>query len=84
MKELVLHSRKWQRGVDVPLDSTWMQLYFKGPMLTNLIRNPNGDDEFTGWELVEESGDGWAVEKIWPCPQRKAVKCFVASYKVSG
>ncbi|XP_056398211.1 F-box only protein 2 isoform X2 [Hyla sarda] len=33
-------------------------------MARNLIKNPCGEEEFKYWEIVEDGGDGWKVEKL--------------------
>ena len=47
-------------GITKPND--WRVWFFKGVLHNNLIRNPRGDEGFSGWKIVENGGDGFLVE----------------------
>ncbi|XP_065115232.1 F-box only protein 2-like [Paramisgurnus dabryanus] len=33
-------------------------------MPENLLKNPNGDEDFEHWELIENGGDEWRIEEM--------------------
>lgn len=33
-------------------------------MFVNLLKNPNGDEDFEHWELIENGGDEWRIEEM--------------------
>ncbi|KAG7323129.1 hypothetical protein KOW79_012831 [Hemibagrus wyckioides] len=63
----------------VPRD--WQEYYFLCKKRRNLLKNPNAEDGFTGWNIIENGGDKWVVENMFsPHPDETVTKCFVTSY----
>ncbi|XP_056305077.1 F-box only protein 6-like isoform X2 [Danio aesculapii] len=91
-KELVDSAAHWKErcrreGIQ-PCDASrppddWRQFYFITTKRRNLIKNPIADDEFQGWEIVENGGDRWQVENNRrPLPDNTITQCFVTSYRL--
>ncbi|KAM9445011.1 F-box only protein 6-like isoform 1-T1 [Clarias gariepinus] len=63
----------------VPKD--WRTFFFLCKKRRNLLKNPNAEEEFKDWKIVENGGDRWAVENMFkPHPDETVTKCFVTSY----
>ncbi|XP_077070414.1 F-box only protein 44-like isoform X1 [Siphateles boraxobius] len=89
-KELVDSAAHWRErcrreGIQ-PCDASrppedWRMFYFITKKRRNLLKNPRADDEFQGWEIVQNGGDHWlAEENRKPFPDDKVTKCFITSY----
>ncbi|XP_073794648.1 uncharacterized protein isoform X2 [Danio rerio] len=88
-KELVDSAAHWRErcrreGIQ-PCDASrppknWCQFYFITKKRRNLIKNPAADDEFQGWEILENGGNGWEIENNRkPFPDNTVTKCFTTS-----
>ncbi|NP_001025364.1 uncharacterized protein LOC564984 [Danio rerio] len=88
-KELVDSAAHWRErcrreGIQ-PCDASrppkdWCQFYFITKKRRNLIKNPVADDEFQGWEILENGGNGWEIENNRkPFPDNTVTKCFTTS-----
>ncbi|XP_053542095.1 F-box only protein 6 isoform X3 [Ictalurus punctatus] len=63
----------------VPRD--WQTSYFLCKKRRNLLKNPNANENFTGWTIVQNGGHKWAIENVMePHPDETVTKCFVTSY----
>ncbi|CAM4681033.1 unnamed protein product [Leuciscus chuanchicus] len=89
-KELVDSAAHWRErcrreGIQ-PCDASrppedWRLFYFMSKKRRNLLKNPRADDDFHGWEIVQNGGDHWAIEENRkPFPDDTVTKCFVTSY----
>ncbi|XP_036447208.1 F-box only protein 44-like [Colossoma macropomum] len=59
----------------------WKTFYFLFKEARNLLKNPSADESFSGWEIIQNGGDGWTIERIFaPHPDNTVTKCFVTSY----
>ncbi|XP_060794030.1 F-box only protein 6-like isoform X2 [Neoarius graeffei] len=59
----------------------WQAFYFLCKMRRNLLKNPNADEKFTGWKILQNGGNQWAIENLFaPHPDDTVTKCFVTSY----
>ncbi|XP_046725317.1 F-box only protein 6-like [Silurus meridionalis] len=59
----------------------WQTFYFLCKKRRNLLKNPNANEKFTGWNILENGGDRWKVDRIFtPHPDETVTKCFVTSY----
>ncbi|KAK3547566.1 hypothetical protein QTP86_025473 [Hemibagrus guttatus] len=60
----------------------WQEYYFLSKKQRNLLKNPNAEEGFTGWNIVENGGDKWVVDNMYaPHPDETVTKCFVTSYR---
>ncbi|XP_019720642.1 F-box only protein 6-like [Hippocampus comes] len=63
----------------VPQD--WRSFYFLCKKKRNLLKNPWGEDEMRGWQILENNGDRWKVENVFVAHPREGIKSnFVTSY----
>eukprot|EP00058_Branchiostoma_floridae_P020353 XP_002605843.1 hypothetical protein BRAFLDRAFT_123802 [Branchiostoma floridae] len=70
-------------GVMGPQPSDWRDFYFKNPYRRNLVKNSCGDDGMRHWEVLENGGQGWKVERFVGCkafPNPAVRDNFVTSY----
>ncbi|XP_047462661.1 F-box only protein 6-like [Mugil cephalus] len=58
----------------------WRLFYFLCKKRRNLLKNPRGEEEFSGWEIMENGGDQWIVEHVMEPHPNGAQKNFVTSY----
>ncbi|KAB5546387.1 hypothetical protein PHYPO_G00071460 [Pangasianodon hypophthalmus] len=63
----------------VPKD--WQTFYVLCNKRRNLLKNPNANESFTGWKILENGGDRWIVDNVFAAhPDDTVTKCFVTSY----
>ncbi|XP_029973866.1 F-box only protein 6-like [Salarias fasciatus] len=63
----------------VPTD--WRMFYFLCKKRRNLLKNPRGEEKMKGWQILENGGDRWKIEKpMVPHPNDKVKLNFVTSY----
>ncbi|KAG5282778.1 hypothetical protein AALO_G00059840 [Alosa alosa] len=61
--------------------SDWRLFYFLCKKRRNLLKNPKAEDNFSGWELIENGGDKWKVDTLFAeHPDITVKKNFVTSY----
>ncbi|XP_040917439.1 F-box only protein 6-like [Toxotes jaculatrix] len=59
----------------------WRLFYFLCKKRRNLLKNPRGEQKMKGWQIVENGGDMWKVERpMVPHPDETVQKNFVTSY----
>ncbi|XP_007250067.3 F-box only protein 6 isoform X1 [Astyanax mexicanus] len=59
----------------------WQLFYWLCKRRRNLLKNPNAEEDYTGWDIVENGGDKWSIEGMFtPHPDSSVTKCFVTSY----
>ncbi|KAF3697161.1 F-box only protein 6 F-box only protein 6b [Channa argus] len=59
----------------------WRLFYFSCKNRRNLLKNPRGEDDLNGWEILENGGNEWAVHGLRrPHPDETVQKNFVTSY----
>ncbi|XP_047462673.1 F-box only protein 6-like [Mugil cephalus] len=58
----------------------WRLFYFLCKKRRNLLKNPRGEEELSGWEILLNGGDKWAVERVLAPHPNGAQKNFVTSY----
>ncbi|CAH1232993.1 FBXO6 [Branchiostoma lanceolatum] len=66
-----------------PQPTDWRTFYFKNPYRRNLVKNPSGEEGMRHWEVLENGGQGWKVEKFVGCkafPNPAVRGNFVTSY----
>uniref|UniRef100_A0A147A646 F-box only protein 6 n=1 Tax=Fundulus heteroclitus TaxID=8078 RepID=A0A147A646_FUNHE len=72
------HARESTKG-----PSNWRLFYFMCKKRRNLIKNPRGEEEFHGWRIIRNGGDGWRVEKpMAPHPNTDVQTNFVTSFSM--
>ncbi|XP_037629248.1 F-box only protein 44-like isoform X1 [Sebastes umbrosus] len=63
----------------IPTD--WRLFYFLCKKRRNLLKNPRGEQDLSGWQILESGGDGWAVHDLRvPHPNETVQRNFVTSY----
>lgn len=63
----------------VPTD--WRMFYYLCKKRRNLLKNPRGEEKMKGWQILENGGDRWKIEKpMVPHPNDKVKMNFVTSY----
>lgn len=63
----------------IPRD--WRLFYFLCKKRRNLLKNPRGEQDLNGWQILENGGDRWEVHGIRvPHPDESVQKNFVTSY----
>lgn len=63
----------------IPKD--WRLFYFLRKKRRNLLKNPRGEHEMNHWQIMQNGGDRWKVEKVMVAhPNEVAQKNFVTSY----
>ncbi|KAK6308201.1 hypothetical protein J4Q44_G00214720 [Coregonus suidteri] len=64
------------------LPKDWRLFYFLSKKRRNLLKNPRADDEFNGWQIMENGGDKWKIEPVEevPLPDNTVKKYFATSY----
>ncbi|KAI5095843.1 F-box protein 44, partial [Silurus meridionalis] len=63
----------------IPRD--WQTFYILCKKRHNLLKNPNANENFSGWTILEDGGDRWTVDRLYsPHPDETVTKCFVTSY----
>ncbi|KAF5909058.1 F-box only protein 6-like isoform X3, partial [Clarias magur] len=63
----------------VPRD--WQAFYVLCKKRRNLLKNPNADNRFSGWNILENGGDKWGIGDLQkPHPDKTVTKYFVTSY----
>ncbi|KAI8505037.1 glycoprotein catabolic process [Branchiostoma belcheri] len=66
-----------------PQPTDWRTFYFKNPYRRNLVKNPSGEEGMRHWNVLENGGEGWKVEKFVGCkafPNPAVQSNFVTSY----
>ncbi|XP_059396835.1 F-box only protein 44-like [Carassius carassius] len=59
------------------------QFYFITKKRHNLLKNPRAEEEFSGWKIVKNGGNRWAVEdNSVKIPNFTVAKYFVTSYRL--
>ncbi|XP_057686261.1 F-box only protein 6-like isoform X2 [Corythoichthys intestinalis] len=65
----------------VPKD--WRLFYFMCKKRRNLLKNPQAEDQMTGWQLLDNNGDQWKVEPVMVAhPNESVQKNFVTSFDI--
>ncbi|XP_051947193.1 F-box only protein 44-like [Xyrauchen texanus] len=63
--------------------ANWWMFYFLAKKQRNLLKNPSAEEEFHGWEIVENDGDCWAIDTSQKTiPNNIGTKYFVTSYEL--
>uniref|UniRef100_A0AAR2J0L4 FBA domain-containing protein n=2 Tax=Pygocentrus nattereri TaxID=42514 RepID=A0AAR2J0L4_PYGNA len=61
----------------------WKTFYFLFKEPRNLLKNPSAGENFSGWEIIRNGGDGWITDRIFaPHPDKTVTKCFLTSYRL--
>ncbi|XP_073326943.1 F-box only protein 6-like [Pagrus major] len=61
----------------------WRLFYFLCKKRRNLLKNPRGEQELHGWQIVKNGGDEWAVHGLRvPHPDETVQKNFVTSFSM--
>ncbi|XP_017566384.2 F-box only protein 6-like isoform X1 [Pygocentrus nattereri] len=59
----------------------WQVFYWLSKKRRNLLRNPKAEENYRGWDIIENGGDKWHIEGMFvPHPDETVTKCFVTSY----
>ncbi|KAJ8384236.1 hypothetical protein AAFF_G00206970 [Aldrovandia affinis] len=59
----------------------WRLFYFLCKKRRNLLKNPNAEEQFNGWNIVDNGGDKWKIVDVsTPLPDESVKKYFVTSY----
>ncbi|XP_040009964.1 F-box only protein 6-like [Xiphias gladius] len=65
------------------IPSDWRLFYFLCEKRRNLLKNPRGEHNMKGWQILENGGDKWKVEGLMvPHPDETVQKSFVTSYSI--
>ncbi|XP_064176071.1 F-box only protein 6-like [Anguilla rostrata] len=59
----------------------WRLFYFLCKNRRNLLKNPSADEEFNGWQILENWRDEWRIEPLSEPPDGTATKYFATSYE---
>ncbi|CAN9516004.1 unnamed protein product [Ophioblennius macclurei] len=63
--------------------SDWRTFYFLCKNRRNLLKNPRGDEKMKDWQILENGGDKWKIEKpMVPHPNEKVKMNFVTSFEM--
>ncbi|KAJ8371367.1 hypothetical protein SKAU_G00113950, partial [Synaphobranchus kaupii] len=64
------------------LPTDWRMFYFLCKKRRNLLKNPSAEEQFNGWQILENGGDKWSIEDVSePLPDETVKKFFVTSYR---
>ncbi|XP_033484301.1 F-box only protein 6-like [Epinephelus lanceolatus] len=59
----------------------WRLFYFLCKKRRNLLKNPRGEQDLSGWQILENGGDKWALHDLRvPHPDETVQKNFVTSF----
>ncbi|XP_042347747.1 F-box only protein 6-like [Plectropomus leopardus] len=65
----------------IPKD--WRLFYFLCTKRRNLLKNPRGEQNLSGWQILENGGNAWAVHDLRvPHPDETVQKNFVTSFSM--
>ncbi|XP_072553323.1 F-box only protein 6-like [Salminus brasiliensis] len=59
----------------------WQLFYWLCKRRRNLLKNPKAEENYRGWDIIENGGHKWNIEGMFtPHPDETVTKCFVTSY----